>query len=111
MVDTVVRLRHTYGQSVRQQVLRERLVARIKTAKPQELFAVLEAIDDWNFHKGVACPLLDTVADEQEELDGIENYIKEWTDEQQVAAFAKHIRDCPADIAPSGWQEVTFRMR
>jgi hypothetical protein len=99
MADTVVRLRRTYGQAVRQQVLRERLVARIKMAKPEELFAVLEVIDDWNFHKGVACALLNEVTDEQEELDEIESYLKEWTDEQQLAAFAKHIRDCPADIA------------
>jgi hypothetical protein len=98
MADVVVRLRHTYGQAVRQQVLREHLVARMKTAKPEELFAVLEAIDDWDFHKGVACALLDTVADEQE-LDEIESYLAEWVDEHELAAFARHIRDCPADIA------------
>jgi hypothetical protein len=102
MADSVARLRHTYGQAVQQQVLRERLAARMKTAKPEELCAVLEAIDDWGFHKVVACALLDTVTDEQE-LDAIESYIKEWTDEHQLAAFAKRIRDCPADIAlPSG---------
>jgi hypothetical protein len=98
MADVVVRLRYTYGQAVRQQVLREHLVARIKTAKSEELFAVLEAIDDWAFHKGVACALLDTVTDEQE-LDEIEGYLTEWVDEQELAAFARHIRECPADIA------------
>jgi len=96
MGDNAVRLRHTYGQAVRQQVLRENLVARMKTAKPEELFAVLEAIDDRDFHKGVACALLDTVTDEQE-LDEIESYLTEWVDEQQLAAFAKDIR--PVDIA------------
>jgi hypothetical protein len=106
MADVVVRLRHTYGQAVRQQVLREHLVARMKTAKPGELFAVLEAIDDWDFHKGVACALLDTVVDEQE-LDEIESYLTEWVDEQELAAFARHIRDCPADIAlPVGKKDV-----
>jgi rhamnogalacturonyl hydrolase YesR len=93
MADVVVRLRHTYGQAVRQQVLREQLMARMKTAKPEELFAVLEAIDDWNFHKGVAYALLDTVNDEQE-LDSIESYLTEWMDEHPLAAFARHIRDC-----------------
>jgi hypothetical protein len=98
MADSVVRLRHTYGQAVQQEVLRERLAARMKTAKPEELCAVLEAIDDWGFHNDVACALLGSVTDEQG-LDAIESYLKEWTDEQQLAAFAKHIRDCPADIA------------
>jgi hypothetical protein len=98
MADSVVRLRHTYGQAVQQQVLREHLAARMKTAKPEELCAVLEAIDDWGFHKGVARALLDTVTDEQE-LDAIESYLNEWADEQQLAAFAKHIRDCSPDIA------------
>jgi hypothetical protein len=90
VADVVVRLRHTYGQSVRQQVLRKRLVARMKTAKPEELFAVLEAIDDWSFHKGVAGALLDTVTDKQE-LDSIKTYVTEWMDEQQLAAFAKQL--------------------
>lgn len=71
----------------------------MKTAKPEELFAVLEVIDDWDFHKGVACALLDTVTDEQE-LDEIENYLMEWVEEQRLAAFAKDIRRCPVDIAP-----------
>ena len=79
MADSVVRLRHTYGQGVQQQVFRERLAARMKTAKPEELCAVLEAIDDWGFHKGVACALLDTVTDEQE-LDAIESYLNEWAE-------------------------------
>jgi hypothetical protein len=98
MADNVVRLWHTYGQAVRQQVLRESLVARMKTAKPEELFAVLEVIDDWDFHKDVACALLDTVTDEQE-LEEIESYLVEWVDEQQLAALAKDIRSCPVDIA------------
>lgn len=98
MADNVVRLRHTYGQAVRQQVLREHLMARMKTAKPEELFAVLEAIDDWGFHKGVACALLGTVIDERE-LGEIESYLTEWVDEQELAAFAKDIRNCPVDIA------------
>ena len=98
MADVVVRLRHTYGQAVRQQVLREHLVARMKTAKPEELFAVLEVIDDWDFHKGVACALLDTVADEQE-LDEIESYLTEWVDEQELAEFAKDVGNYPVDIA------------
>jgi hypothetical protein len=97
MADNVVRLWHTYGQAVRQQVLRESLVARMKTAKPEELFAVLEIIDDWDFHKGVACALLDTVTDEQE-LEEIEGYLVEWVDEQQLAALAKDMRSCPVDI-------------
>jgi hypothetical protein len=94
MADNVIRLRHTYGQAVRQQVLRESLVARMKRAKPEELFAVLEVIDDWDFHKGIACALLDTVTDEQE-LEEIESYLTEWVDEKQLAAFAKDIRSCP----------------
>ena len=98
MADSFVKLRHTYGQAVQQQVLREHLAARMKSAKPEELCAVLEAIDDWGFHKGVAGALLDTVTDEQE-LGAIESYVKDWTDEQQLAAFAKCIRDCPPDIA------------
>jgi hypothetical protein len=98
MADSVVRLQHTYGQAVQQQVLRKHLAARMKTAKPEELCAVLEAIDDWGFHKDVACALLDTVTDGQE-LDAIKSYIKEWTDEQQLAAFARRMRDRPADIA------------
>lgn len=98
MADVVVRLRHTYGQALRQQVLREHLVARIKNAKPEELFAVLEVIDDWDFHKGVASALLYTVTDKQE-LDSIKSYVTEWMDEPELAEFAKHIRDCPADNA------------
>jgi DNA-binding transcriptional regulator YbjK len=97
MADSIERLRHTYGQAVQQQVLRERLAARMKTAKPEELSAVLEAIDDWGFHNGVAGALLDAVTDEQE-LVAIESYLNEWADEQQLAAFAKHIRDCSADV-------------
>jgi hypothetical protein len=75
MADSVVRLQHTYGQAVQQQVLRERLAARMKTAKPEEL-----------------CAVLDTVTDGQD-LEAIQSYIKEWTDEQQLTAFAKHMRD------------------
>ena len=74
------------------------IAARMKTAKPEELFAVLEAIDDWDFHKGVACALLDTVADEQE-LDEIESYLTEWVDEQELAEFAKDVGNYPVDIA------------
>jgi hypothetical protein len=92
MADSVVKLQHTYGQAVQQQVLRERLAARMKTAKPEELCAVLEAIDDWGFHSDVAGALLDTVTDGQD-LEAIQSYIKEWTDEQQLTAFAKHMRD------------------